>query len=114
MISFRGMRMLVLLAVFVLLSARGDAAERLKDIVTVQGVRTNQLIGYGLVVGLDGSGDQPSLATGAGSVWVTWNEGSAIAASGAAAERLSPFSSPRCCHATPCARRCCGNCLANC
>ncbi len=34
------------------------AGERVKDIATVQGVRTNQLIGYGLVVGLDGSGDQ--------------------------------------------------------
>jgi flagellar P-ring protein FlgI len=33
-------------------------AERLKDLVTVQGVRQNQLLGYGLVVGLDGSGDQ--------------------------------------------------------
>ncbi|MBC7624015.1 MAG: flagellar basal body P-ring protein FlgI [Aeromicrobium sp.] len=33
-------------------------AERIKDISTVQGVRSNQLIGYGLVVGLDGSGDQ--------------------------------------------------------
>ncbi len=33
-------------------------AERLKDLATIQGVRANQLIGYGLVVGLDGSGDQ--------------------------------------------------------
>ncbi len=33
-------------------------AERLKDLTSVQGVRQNQLIGYGLVVGLDGSGDQ--------------------------------------------------------
>ncbi len=33
-------------------------AERLKDLTTVQGVRQNQLLGYGLVVGLDGSGDQ--------------------------------------------------------
>lgn len=33
-------------------------AERLKDIATIQGVRSNQLIGYGLVVGLDGTGDQ--------------------------------------------------------
>ena len=33
-------------------------AERIKDIASVQGVRQNQLIGYGLVVGLDGSGDQ--------------------------------------------------------
>ncbi len=33
-------------------------AERLKDLAGIQGVRQNQLIGYGLVVGLDGSGDQ--------------------------------------------------------
>ena len=33
-------------------------AERIKDIASIQGVRQNQLIGYGLVVGLDGSGDQ--------------------------------------------------------
>jgi flagellar P-ring protein precursor FlgI len=34
------------------------AAERIRDVATIQGVRPNQLIGYGLVVGLDGSGDQ--------------------------------------------------------
>lgn len=33
-------------------------AERLKDLASIQGVRTNQLIGYGLVVGLNGTGDQ--------------------------------------------------------
>ena len=33
-------------------------AERLKDIASIAGIRSNQLIGYGLVVGLDGSGDQ--------------------------------------------------------
>ncbi|MCB1914284.1 MAG: flagellar basal body P-ring protein FlgI [Rhodocyclaceae bacterium] len=33
-------------------------AERIKDLASVAGVRDNQLIGYGLVVGLDGSGDQ--------------------------------------------------------
>lgn len=33
-------------------------AERLKDIADLAGVRSNALIGYGLVVGLDGSGDQ--------------------------------------------------------
>lgn len=33
-------------------------AQRLMDLVDVQGVRDNQLIGYGLVVGLDGSGDK--------------------------------------------------------
>ncbi|MHA5865187.1 flagellar basal body P-ring protein FlgI, partial [Pseudomonas aeruginosa] len=48
-----------LLALAALLLAAGAAqAERLKDIASIQGVRTNQLIGYGLVVGLSGSGDQ--------------------------------------------------------
>ena len=35
-------------------------AERIKDLATIAGVRGNQLIGYGLVVGLDGTGDQTS------------------------------------------------------
>lgn len=34
------------------------SADRLKDIATIQGVRSNQLVGYGLVVGLDGTGDK--------------------------------------------------------
>ncbi|AUH00369.1 flagellar basal body P-ring protein FlgI [Prodigiosinella confusarubida] len=34
------------------------SAERIRDLVSIQGVRDNALIGYGLVVGLDGSGDQ--------------------------------------------------------
>ena len=33
-------------------------AERVKDLSSIAGVRSNQLVGYGLVVGLDGSGDQ--------------------------------------------------------
>ena len=33
-------------------------AERIKDLASIAGVRSNQLIGYGLVVGLDGTGDQ--------------------------------------------------------
>lgn len=33
-------------------------AERLKELASFSGVRNNQLVGYGLVVGLDGSGDQ--------------------------------------------------------
>lgn len=33
-------------------------ADRIKDLATIQGVRDNQLIGYGIVVGLDGTGDQ--------------------------------------------------------
>jgi len=37
-------------------------AERIKDIAMVAGVRTNQLVGYGLVVGLNGTGDQTTMA----------------------------------------------------
>ncbi|OCG55916.1 flagellar biosynthesis protein FlgA [Gilliamella sp. Choc6-1] len=35
-------------------------AERIRDLVTIQGVRDNALVGYGIVVGLDGTGDQTS------------------------------------------------------
>jgi flagellar P-ring protein FlgI len=35
-------------------------AERIKDLANLAGVRNNQLIGYGMVVGLDGTGDQTS------------------------------------------------------
>jgi flagellar P-ring protein precursor FlgI len=45
-----------------LLFAVTASAERVKDIASVQGVRPNQLMGYGLVVGLDGTGDQTSQA----------------------------------------------------
>jgi flagellar P-ring protein precursor FlgI len=53
--------LIVALAAF--FAAAGSAnAERVKDIASVAGVRGNQLIGYGLVVGLDGTGDQTSQA----------------------------------------------------
>jgi flagellar P-ring protein precursor FlgI len=45
-------------AALVLAVAQSVYAERIKDLASVAGVRPNQLIGYGLVVGLDGSGDQ--------------------------------------------------------
>jgi flagellar P-ring protein precursor FlgI len=38
-------------------------AQKIKDISSIVGVRSNQLIGYGLVVGLDGSGDSSSKFT---------------------------------------------------
>jgi flagellar P-ring protein precursor FlgI len=41
-----------------LLLAQQARAERLRDLASIAGVRHNQLIGYGIVVGLDGSGDQ--------------------------------------------------------
>ncbi len=40
-----------------LLAGQAWAGSRIKDIVDVEGVRTNQLIGYGIVVGLSGTGD---------------------------------------------------------
>ncbi len=54
---------LLLGAVLVMMLQTGPAhAERIKDIATVGGVRENQLVGYGLVVGLDGTGDQTTQA----------------------------------------------------
>ena len=41
-----------------LLAVQPVAAERVKDLASVSGVRDNQLVGYGLVVGLAGTGDQ--------------------------------------------------------
>ena len=38
------------------------SAERIKDIASFEGVRDNQLIGYGLIVGLDGTGDKGKAA----------------------------------------------------
>ncbi len=37
-------------------------ATRIKEVASIQGVRSNQLVGYGLVVGLDGTGDQTTSA----------------------------------------------------
>ena len=53
-----GLQLLAVALIGALLMALPVRAERIKDLASVQGVRTNQLIGYGLVVGLDGSGDQ--------------------------------------------------------
>jgi len=48
-------------ALFLMVAAAAHA-ERVKDLASVQGVRNNQLVGYGLVVGLAGTGDQTSQA----------------------------------------------------
>ncbi len=44
------------------LRAAPARAERIEDIATIAGVRSNQLVGYGLVVGLNGTGDQTTMA----------------------------------------------------
>lgn len=50
---------LLLLGLTAFLPHAAAAAPRIKDIVTVENVRSNQLVGYGLVVGLAGTGDRP-------------------------------------------------------
>ncbi|MFC4764350.1 flagellar basal body P-ring protein FlgI [Dyella koreensis] len=61
------MRLNAISVVAVLFAAAGFIttpvhADKIRDLAQVAGVRTNQLIGYGLVVGLDGSGDQTTQA----------------------------------------------------
>lgn len=51
---FRSFTLFFLLA----LATQGAHADRIKDLANIAGVRSNQLIGYGLVVGLNGTGDQ--------------------------------------------------------
>ena len=48
----------LLLPLLLILQIGEASAAKLRDISSIAGVRSNQLIGYGLVVGLDGSGDQ--------------------------------------------------------
>jgi flagellar P-ring protein precursor FlgI len=49
---------ILLLALAWTLMPQAGHAERIKDIANIDGMRPNQLYGYGLVVGLDGTGDQ--------------------------------------------------------
>jgi len=48
----------LVMATVLTITALPVQAERIKDLAVIQGVRDNQLLGYGLVVGLDGSGDK--------------------------------------------------------
>ena len=50
--------MRILMSIVLLIFSVTAQAERLKDITNVEGVRSNQLIGYGLIVGLSGTGDK--------------------------------------------------------
>ncbi len=51
-------RTAILAACLLPLWSQPALAERIKDLATIQGVRNNQLLGYGIVVGLDNTGDQ--------------------------------------------------------
>lgn len=57
------MKLLTHILVFLLVSAASLQAGRVKDLVTIDGGRDNQLVGYGLVIGLAGDGDSSSPLT---------------------------------------------------
>ena len=61
--SFLNTLFSTLFCVVVLLTAVPAEAARIKDIADVKGMRTNQLIGYGLVVGLPGTGEKNNAFT---------------------------------------------------
>ncbi len=48
----------VIMSICLLFLVSGAWAERIKDLASIAGVRSNQLVGYGLVVGLNGTGDK--------------------------------------------------------
>jgi len=54
------MKLMQLLLTLILFVASTAHAARLKDISNIRGVRSNQLVGYGVVVGLNGTGDSKS------------------------------------------------------
>jgi flagellar P-ring protein precursor FlgI len=62
-IQRQGLWLLFALLAMLLAQVPPARAERIKDLASVAGVRTNQLVGYGLVVGLDRTGDQTNQAT---------------------------------------------------
>ena len=55
-------RLMIALALSAGLSGQA-CADRLKDLASIAGIRSNQLVGYGLVVGLDGTGDNTVFTT---------------------------------------------------
>jgi len=56
------MKILTALLLVLLLTPAVSQAERIKDVADIEGVRSNALIGYGIVVGLNGTGDSATAA----------------------------------------------------
>lgn len=92
-----------IVAYFLILLSCSVQAERLKDIASVQGVRDNQLFGYGLVIGLNGTGDSTaftdqSFASMLSKFGVTLPEGVSATSKNVAAVSLTatlpPFAKP--------------------
>lgn len=57
-IMYKFSTLIFLIVIGNLITVASVHAERLKDITSIAGIRNNQLVGYGLVVGLDGTGDK--------------------------------------------------------
>ncbi|MCU0576309.1 MAG: flagellar basal body P-ring protein FlgI [Desulfobacterota bacterium] len=57
------MKKIIIAAILVVFTAQTVWAVRVKDLVQIQGVRENKLSGYGLVVGLNGTGDKAGTGT---------------------------------------------------
>ena len=55
--------MKTLVSILFVLASTFAQADRIKDITSVAGVRSNQLVGYGLVVGLEGTGDKTAFTS---------------------------------------------------
>ena len=58
----KGRALWALLALLILLAPVSGDAARIKDLASVKGIRANQLTGYGLVVGLQGTGDKDKVS----------------------------------------------------
>ena len=61
----------ILIALIILLLAHSVFADRIKDLTSVAGARSNQLVGFGLVVGLAGTGDRDKISFTAQSLKAT-------------------------------------------
>ena len=59
----RNLKFIIVVAVASLVISSSVQADRLKDLTSIAGVRSNQLVGYGLVVGLAGTGDGNAVLT---------------------------------------------------
>lgn len=56
--SFLTLCLSLLCTGLIFFTSQSAQAERIRDLTTIQGIRSNSLMGYGLIVGLDGTGDQ--------------------------------------------------------
>ena len=56
-------KFIILILVFIFNLSNNLLADRLKDLVSIAGIRSNQLLGYGIVIGLNGTGDSTTNLT---------------------------------------------------